>query len=139
MAFRIPAALRRRVSKRAEFRCEYCLMPDGLTLHRHEPDHILPRQHGGKTTFANLALACLRCNRHKGPNVGSFDPETGELVALFNPREQSWEEHFALDEEWIRPLSPEARVTSKILQLNHEDRLEERRILLGITRKTGSP
>jgi hypothetical protein len=114
-------------------------MPDGLTLHRHEPDHILPRQHGGKTTFANLALACLRCNRHKGPNVGSFDPETGELVPLFNPREQSWEEHFALDREWIRPLSPEARVTSKILQLNHEDRLEERRIWLGITRKTGSP
>jgi len=102
-------------------------MPEAVALHRHEPDHILPRQHGGETTFENLALACLRCNRYKGPNVGSFDPETGELVALFNPREDKWEEHFELDQEWIRPLSPEARVTLKILQLNHEDRLEERR------------
>lgn len=130
MAFRIPAALRRRVAERAGHRCEYCLMPEALALHRHEPDHILPRQHGGETTFENLALACLRCNRHKGPNVGSFDPETGELVPLFNPRKQIWEEHFALDEEWIRPLSAEARVTLKILQLNQVDRLEERRSLL---------
>lgn len=130
MAFTIPAALRRRVAERAGHRCEYCLMPEALALHRHEPDHILPRQHGGETTFENLALACLRCNRHKGPNVGSFDPETGELVPLFNPRKQIWEEHFALDEEWIRPLSAEARVTLKILQLNQVDRLEERRSLL---------
>ncbi len=34
----------------------------------------------------NLALACLRCNRHKGPNVGSFDPLTGQLTPFFNPR-----------------------------------------------------
>lgn len=137
MALRIPAALRRRVARRAAHRCEYCLMPEAVALHRHEPDHILPRQHGGETTFENLALACLRCNRYKGPNVGSSDPETGELVPLFNPREHSWEEHFELDQEWIQPLSPEARVTLKLLQLNHEERLEERRRWLPIINEEG--
>ncbi|WP_343415324.1 HNH endonuclease signature motif containing protein [Candidatus Amarolinea dominans] len=61
-----------------------------MALHRHEPDHIVPIQHGGVTEAINLALACLRCNRYKGPNVGSFDPLTGLLVPLFHPRLQSW-------------------------------------------------
>ncbi|MGE0683500.1 MAG: HNH endonuclease [Candidatus Binatia bacterium] len=30
----------------------------------------MPRRHGGETHERNLALACLRCNRYKGPNVG---------------------------------------------------------------------
>jgi len=90
----IPAALRRRVAERAQYRCEYCLLPQAAALHQHEPDHILPRQHGGQTEEDNLALACLRCNRFKGPNVGSFDSVTGALVPLFNPRRQAWADHF---------------------------------------------
>ena len=74
MSVDIPAALRRLVTERAGGRCEYCLMPQSASAFAHEPDHIIPVQHGGKTEIGNLALACLRCNRHKGPNVGSFDP-----------------------------------------------------------------
>jgi len=56
-----------------------------MAAHRHEPDHIIPIQHGGEATEDNLALAWMRCNRYKGPNVGSFDPETGALVPRTPP------------------------------------------------------
>jgi len=128
----IPSALRQRVTERAADRCEYCLMPQAMSLHRHEPDHIVPRQHGGETQEDNLALACLRCNRYKGPNIGSFDPLTGNLVPFFNPRTQEWSDHFALEDAVIRPLTAEARVTVKLLRLNDEDRAKERERLLAV-------
>ena len=128
----ISIALRRLVAERAGGKCEYCLMSQSASAYEHEPDHIVPIQHGGKTKADNLALACLRCNRRKGPNVGSFDPETGALVPFFNPRSQLWEEHFRLRGAIIQPLTPEARVTVKILQLNDEQRVEERERLIAL-------
>jgi len=89
----------------------------------------VPTQHGGETEINNLALACMRCNRYKGPNIASFDPLTGKLTPLFNPRVQNWEDHFELQEAIIRPRTAEARVTVKILHLNDEDRVTERRRL----------
>jgi 5-methylcytosine-specific restriction endonuclease McrA len=122
--------LRLLVTQRAGRRCEYCLLPEAVSLHRHEPDHIIPRQHGGASVANNLALACLRCNRHKGPNVGSFDPLTGELTPFFNPRQHHWGEHFRLKQAEIVPMTPEARVTVRILRLNDADRVAERQALL---------
>ena len=128
----IAIVLRRLVVKRAGGKCEYCLMPQSASAFVHEPDHIIPTQHGGKTEADNLALACLRCNRRKGPNVGSFDPETGALVPFFNPRSQTWEDHFRLVSGIIHTLTPEARVTVKILQLNDDQRIEERQRLVAL-------
>ena len=122
--------LRQRVIDRAGNRCEYCLLPQAAAFHKHEPDHIVPRQHGGETDESNLALACMRCNRYKGPNVGSIDPLTGKLVSFFNPRIHDWKDHFELEGAMIRPLTPEARVTVKILRLNDEQRVIERMRLL---------
>jgi hypothetical protein len=121
--------LRLLVTRRAGQRCEYCLLPEAVSLHRHEPDHIVPRQHGGESVVDNLALACLRCNRHKGPNVGSFDPLTGQLTPFFNPRQQRWAEHFRLEQGEINPLTPEGRVTVRFLRLNDADRVAERQAL----------
>jgi len=118
--------LRRLVFERAAGRCEYCLLPQAVVVYRHEPDHIIPRQHGGRTEADNLALACTRCNRYKGPNVGSFDPQTGDLVPFYNPRTQVWQDHFELDGPVIRPLTPQGRVTVKILRFNDPARIEER-------------
>ena len=129
MASEVPVRVRRLVAERAAYRCEYCLLPQAAALHQHEPDHIVPRQHGGETHESNLALACLRCNRYKGPNVGSFDSPTGMLVALFDPRTQQWTSHFAWNGAIIRPLTPEARVTVRLLRLNDADRVEERQRL----------
>lgn len=120
------------VSQRAGERCEYCLLPEAVSLHKHEPDHIIPRQHGGEGVADNLALACLRCNRHKGPNVGSFDPLTGRLTPFFNPRQQEWAEHFRLEQAEIIPLTPEARVTVRIFRLNDADRVAERQALMNV-------
>ena len=132
MSTDISAALRRLVFARAGGCCEYCLLPHAAVVYRHEPDHIIPRQHDGRTTADNLALACTRCNRYKGPNIGSFDPETGKLVPFYNPRTQAWQDHFQLNGPVIRPLTPEGRVTVKILRLNDATRVKERKLLIEI-------
>lgn len=107
-------------------------MPQDVALHKHEPDHIVPIQHGGGSEENNLALSCMRCNKYKGPNIGSIDPETKELVRFFNPRTDEWNSHFKLKNTLIVPLTPEARVTVKIMRLNDEDRMEERRRLIAV-------
>ena len=131
MALRISSRLRNQVHKRAKASCEYCLQPEQFSLHKHEPDHIVPVQHGGATDLENLALACFRCNRHKGPNVGSFDPDTGILVPFFNPRKDNWDDHFRLEDGVLSALSPQARVTVNIFKLNDEKRVAERRMIFG--------
>lgn len=132
MSSDLSVKLRQLVAERAKYCCEYCLLPQSVSLHKHEPDHIISHQHGGVTEASNLALACMRCNRYKGPNVGSFDPLTGKLVPFFNPRTQNWANHFKLDGAIIRPLTAEARVTVKILRFNDEARVLERQSLLEI-------
>jgi len=97
-----------------------------------EVEHIIAEKHGGATTEENLALACPYCNRHKGTDLGSIDPETGKLTPFFNPRTQRWSDHFRLDGARIEPLTPEGRVTVAILQLNHPDRVLERERLIEI-------
>lgn len=123
-------SLREKVAKRAKYRCEYCLLPQSVALHKHEVDHIVPSQHGGETKEKNLALSCMRCNRYKGPNVGSFDPDTGELVQFFNPRIHKWDDHFTLEEGFVQPRTPEARVTINIFNINQDERVSERKRLL---------
>jgi hypothetical protein len=126
----VPVELRELVRARANGRCEYCLLPEGFASHKHEPDHIIPQQHGGFTNPDNLALACMRCNRRKGPNIGSIDPVSGGLVLFFNPRRQQWPEHFQIQDGHILPLTPEARVTVRILQFNQPSRVRERQALI---------
>jgi hypothetical protein len=45
----IPATLRQQVYERAEGRCEYCLVPETVTLTAHQVDHIVALKHGGLT------------------------------------------------------------------------------------------
>jgi hypothetical protein len=45
-------------------------------------------KHGGASDIENLAFAWWRCNRQKGSNLTSFDPQTRELSPLFDPRRQ---------------------------------------------------
>ncbi|HEY7386986.1 MAG TPA: HNH endonuclease signature motif containing protein [Bryobacteraceae bacterium] len=79
----ISAALRAEVRSRARERCEYCLVPETIALIRHEVDHVIASKHGGETCFENLALCCALCNKHKGTDLTSIDPATGELQRLF--------------------------------------------------------
>jgi hypothetical protein len=122
----IPAALRRLVRERAGERCEYCLIPESVTFAPHWIDHIVAEKHGGKTEAENLANSCVLCNQRKGTDLSSIDPLTGNIVSLFHPRQDCWSEHFRLVRARIEPLTPSARATERLLQLNHPDRVEER-------------
>jgi hypothetical protein len=73
---------------------------------------------------------CVFCNRYKGTNIGSLDPHTGELVRFFDPRRQQWSVHFRLEASEIQAMTAEARATVKILRLNDEQRIDERRRLI---------
>lgn len=124
------AALRNRVRRRAGQRCEYCHLPQAaapfITFH---VEHITARQHGGDDAGSNLALACPDCNAFKGPNLTSTDPETGQLVPLFNPRRESWSEHFFLQGAVIIGRTPTGRATVRLLHMNEGARVEMRQRL----------
>ncbi|WP_437825670.1 HNH endonuclease [Sorangium sp. So ce1153] len=126
----IPAALRRLVHERAGGACEYCLYPESMAFSVHEIDHIVAQKHGGETTEDNLALSCALCNKHKGSDLASIDPDTGGLAAIFHPRRQRWHDHFQLVGNSIVGLTPVARATVRLLQLNHPGRLAERALLV---------
>lgn len=130
----IPAELRRLVIERARECCEYCLLHQDNTSFTHPLDHLIAVKHGGQTSSENLALACLRCNRNKGSDLSAIDPADGAIVTLFNPRTQTWNEHFALDGVRIVGLTPTGRATVRLLRINDRAQLAQRRRLSAIGR-----
>jgi len=126
----IPAGLRAEVRHRASGRCEYCGLHEGDVYAPHEPDHIIAEQHGGPTTAENLAYACYHCNRYKGANLASVDPESGQPVFLSQPRRDTWADHFRIEGAIIVGLTAMGRTTSALLRFNTPERLESRRLLI---------
>lgn len=126
---RVSPALRKEVRDRARGCCEYCLLPEEQAFFPHEPDHIVAIKHGGQSSADNLALACFDCNRFKGSDIASIDPESGELTRLFDPRTQEWVDHFSIDGGFINPRTASGRVTELVLRLNLQSRVEVREIL----------
>ena len=130
----ISSSLRRHVNRRAGGRCEYCLLLDTDAFFVHEVDHVIAEKHGGATTIENLALACFDCNRFKGSDIASINPDTGAIVALFNPRTQIWGEHFRVSGGVINPLTPLGGATVHLLKMNLRQRVEARRALAELGR-----
>jgi hypothetical protein len=126
----IPTEFRRLVIERARACCEYCLLHQDHTQFTHQVDHIIAIKHGGLTLLENLALACLECNLNKGADLATL--LSGILVALFNPRKQNWQEHFALNQELIVGITPTGFATINLLQINHPRRTTERRRLIAL-------
>jgi HNH endonuclease len=120
--------LSRLVQTRAESRCEYCRLPKSASFLPFQIDHIRAEKHGGITAEHNLALACPHCNRYKGPNIAGV--EGGNLVRLFHPRLDRWQEHFRTDHGWIYGVTPIGRVTVQVLAMNRPDQLLIRTELL---------
>lgn len=116
----IPAEVDRRVREAARDRCGYCLSPQSLVMARLEIDHLTPVANGGSDDVENLWLACPICNRHKSDKTTATDPDTGEVVSLFNPRYQTWSEHFRWAEDGVRLFgqTPIGRATVIALHLN---------------------
>ena len=103
---------------RAGSACEYRLIPQSFYPAPFEIDHIIARQHQGLTIASNLALSCIDCNSHKGPNIAGRDRVTRKPVPLFNPRRHSWRRHFRWDGPYLRGRSRIGRVTVAVLNIN---------------------
>jgi hypothetical protein len=122
--------LRLLIRRRAGARCEYCHLPEAVAELRFQADHVRAEKHGGTSTAANLAWACFRCNSHKGPNLAGIDPQSGTMNRLFNPRLDTWSDHF----RWAGPRlvgkTPVGRATLAVLCINRSDVVLLRRELL---------
>lgn len=114
----IAAELRRFVIRRAMNRCEYCgLSQEGQEATFHV-DHVIPVAVGGQTVAENLALACVSCSLRKAARRTAVDPESGEDVALYNPRRDVWHAHFQWQGVRLVGLTATGRATVEALNLN---------------------
>jgi 5-methylcytosine-specific restriction endonuclease McrA len=101
----ISSRLRAQVVRRAGNRCEYCGLSQAGQEAVFHIDHVVPKSAGGQTVIDNLALACVSCSLRKWSRLTATDAQSGEEVPLFNPRTQSWADHFRWDAETIVPLT----------------------------------
>jgi hypothetical protein len=127
----ISAQQRRIITERAQGCCEYCRSQVRVAIQPFSVEHIKPRSRGGETSLDNLALACQGCNNHKYNKTEGRDPLSGEIVPLYHPRQQRWQDHFTWNEDFslIIGLTPTGRVTVDTLQLNREGVVNLRRML----------
>jgi hypothetical protein len=121
------ATTQKLVRNRAGNRCEYChLHQDAAPFLRFHIEHVQAKQHIQDDSPDNLALACPDCNRHKGPNLTTLNPNTREIVLLFHPRRDIWSDHFLVDGNFIRGISQIGIATEKLLAFNSDERVEMR-------------
>ncbi len=114
----ITPSLHDEVVLRAGQRCEYCQLSQLGQEATFHIDHVRPRAAGGPTTADNLALACVSCSLRKWAKQTAKDPESGEEVPLFNPRTQSWADHYRWEDIRVVALTPTGRATVAALALN---------------------
>ena len=121
---------RRQIAEEAKYRCGYCQTQEVVSGIPLTVEHITPKAKGGSDDNDNLWLSCRLCNEKKGIVSEAIDPETGDLVSLFNPRTQMWSDHFAWSEDGIHIMSKTAvgRMTVTVLSLNDELRVRSRAI-----------
>ena len=75
---------RRNIFERDKSTCQYCrkrLAKSELTI-----DHVTPRSKGGRDTWENLVLACVRCNVRKGNRT----PEEAQMPLMRKPKKPAW-------------------------------------------------
>jgi hypothetical protein len=108
------------VIARAGNRCEYCCLAQEGQEATFHIDHIVPFSVGGATEEENLALACVSCSLRKAARQQAVDPESGQSVPLYNPRQDSWHDHFRWNGALLIGLSPTGRATLVALSMNRE-------------------
>jgi 5-methylcytosine-specific restriction endonuclease McrA len=81
---------RRNLFRRDRNTCQYCgrrYPSEQLSI-----DHVTPRAQGGKSSWGNCVVACLRCNVRKG----NRRPEEAGMALRHRPTEPHWRPSFAL-------------------------------------------
>ena len=91
---------RENVYARDHGKCQYC----GVRLARPEAtyDHVVPRAQGGLTTWDNIVICCVPCNRSKGNRT----PAQARMKLRSTPvRPKSLPDHVHITVSW-RPGDP---------------------------------
>jgi hypothetical protein len=81
----------------------------------------------GKNVFKNNDIAQVR--EVKGDHISGVDPESREETLLFNPRQDTWNEHFDFDAGRFQLLgrTPTGRATIDQLRMNTSYQIEARK------------
>ncbi len=114
----VPLPLKRAVFQRTGGRCEYCGLSQAGQEAQFHVDHVHPLAHGGATTLENLALACVSCSLRKGARQTAADPLTGIPARIFDPRNQTWSDHFQWKGCRVVGRTPTGRATVDGLKMN---------------------
>ena len=77
----------------------------------------------------NLALACIHCNRFKGPNIAGVDSENDKIIRLFHPRRDIWTEHFFWIAARMKARTAIGQATISLLRINDPEVIAVRRAL----------
>lgn len=90
---RLPSAAvafsRRNVFKRDHYTCQFCGVQPGteeLSI-----DHVIPRSHGGTSTWENCVLACVACNKRKADRT----PREAGMQLRRQPIRPTWKPLYA--------------------------------------------
>lgn len=131
MRKKIPAALRREVTKRAKGFCEYCRADSDFSDSPFDIEHIIPISQNGKTEIENLAFSCHGCNLYKSNRTESFDVVSEGKSRLFHPRKDVWREHFDWAENYsiVVGITPVGRATVEAMRLNRKGLVNRRKAL----------
>lgn len=76
---------RANVYSRDGFECQYCgvsMLKGEVSLRDLTFDHVVPRSHGGATSWTNIVTSCGRCNRFKADR----SPEQAGMPLRKTPR-----------------------------------------------------
>mgnify|MGYP002776998199 CR=1 FL=1 len=84
-------------------------------------DHLIPQSLGGSDELDNLALACRRCNERRYNFTTAIDPQTQQEVALYNPRQQSWAEHFIWSADALKIVGVTATGRATVQRFDFND------------------
>lgn len=126
----ISPTLRQKIAESARHRCGYCQTPTALIGMPLEIEHIIPEAQGGSSAEDNLWLACSNCNQKKWTKTTAVDTQTGDEVTLFNPRQQTWKDHFVWEANglYLVGLTATGRATIEALDMNNAYILHTRQI-----------
>lgn len=123
------------VAQRAKHQCEYCHAPEVIFNVAFEVEHINPIAKGGLDELQNLALACRVCNLRKLDYVDGFDSISQQQVRLFNPRIDTWDEHFTVQRQvpfLLEGKTSIVRATLERLQMNSSLQLRARELWIAL-------
>jgi 5-methylcytosine-specific restriction endonuclease McrA len=131
---KISTKLAAEIRHQARYRCGYCLSSETLLGMVLEIEHLIPLAAGGLTRVENLWLSCRRCNGFKGAQVAAPDPLSAQIIPLFNPRTQIWQEHFQWSEDGTQIIGVTAcgRATVAALKVNTPEICAARRLWVSV-------